>query len=122
MTKATVKNITLNKDKREIEVKIYANGSMYVEEPKQYGFPSLINSAPLVEGFDYVLEFGHHAINAMKGEKEFMRLAEENRELRQHILDSNLAARVRQFLSSLDYNSFTDFQAKCALLLEQELK
>ena len=36
--------------------------------------------------------------------------------------NSNLKMRVRQFLSSLDYNSLTDFQAKCALLLENEMK
>jgi len=32
-----------------------------------------------------------------------------------------LKARVKQFLSSLDYNSFTDFQKQCAELLESEL-
>ena len=36
--------------------------------------------------------------------------------------NSNLKMRVRQFLSSLDYTSLTDFQAKCALLLENEMK
>jgi hypothetical protein len=36
--------------------------------------------------------------------------------------NENLIMRVEQFLSSLDYGKLTDFQAKCALLLEQELK
>jgi len=36
--------------------------------------------------------------------------------------NKNLVMRVKQFLSSLDYGKLTDFQAKCALLLEQELK
>lgn len=33
-----------------------------------------------------------------------------------------LIARVRQFLTALNYESLNDFQGKCALLLEQELK
>lgn len=34
----------------------------------------------------------------------------------------DLKMRVKQFLTSLDYALLTDFQAKCVLLLEQELK
>lgn len=118
---AEVKNINLDTTTREIKVTIAAIGTIYVEEPKQYGFPMLMNSAPLVEGFNYVLEFGHEAVNAMKGNKEFKVLAEQNRILRQSILDSDLAARCRQFLSSIDYEQLTDYSAKCALLLEKEL-
>jgi hypothetical protein len=35
---------------------------------------------------------------------------------------TNLKTRVKQLLSSLNYESLNDFQAKCVLLLERELK
>lgn len=34
----------------------------------------------------------------------------------------DLKMRVKQLLSALDYGSLTDFQAKCVLLVERELK
>ena len=110
---------------REIQVTIDVKDSMYVQT-SDYGFPMLINSGPLIEGINMVLESGHHAVNAMKGNTEFIELRDELRdkirELRKDIKQSNLAARVRQFLSALEYEKLTDFQAKCVLLLEQELK
>lgn len=118
---ATVKNVELDRETREIKVLISAKGSQYIQEPNGFGSVMLLNSAPLVEGFNYVLEFGHEAINEMKGNNDFAKLVQENRILRRNILNSDLAARVRQFLSSLNYEKLTDFQAKCALLLEKEL-
>lgn len=125
MTTATVKEIRLNKTShntnRTIEVIIDATDSIYVEEPKAYGFPSLMNSACLIDGFSYVLEYGYAAVSALKGNSDFTELAKENKELRKHIKDSNLATRVRQFLSALDYEKLSDFEAKCVLLLQKEL-
>lgn len=119
---AEVKNIDINSEKRELIVTISAKDYMYIEEPKQYGFPSILNSSLLVEKINYVLEFGHIAVSAMKNDKDFTELAEQNRKLRKAIVYSDLAARARQFLSTLDYGQLTDFQAKCVLLLERELK
>jgi len=118
---AQVNEIYLDKITREIIVKIDGSASIYVEESNGTRFPQLMNSGPLIEGINYVLEFSFNAVNAMKGNKEFMELAEENRELRNHIKCSKLAQRVRQFLSALEYEKLTDFQAKCVLLLEREL-
>lgn len=122
MEKAFVKEIYLDKKTREIKVNIYAENSIYVKEPTHYGFPSFMNSGILIEGFNYVLEYNSEVINAMKGNKDFTDLIEQNRKLKQHILYSDLAVRLRQFLSSIDYSTLTDYQAKCVLLLEQELK
>jgi hypothetical protein len=122
MTTATVKEISLDKQTREIKVTISAKDSMYVQESKNNGFPTFVNGSPLVEGLNYLLEHHSHAVNAMKGNSEFKQLAAENRELKSDILCSPLANRVRQFLSAIDYGTLTDFQAKCALLLERELK
>lgn len=120
---ATIKQIDwADKDLRELKVIIRAKGSIYVEEPKGYGFPSIMNSASLIEGFDYVLEFGHMAVNAMKGNADFKELMEENRQLRIGIKQSPLATRIKQLLSAIDYGTLTDFQAKCVLLVERELK
>ncbi len=41
--------------------------------------------------------------------------------INRQIQNSELKSRVKQFLSSLNYNTLTDFQAKCVLLLEKEL-
>lgn len=79
---AEVKEISLDKEKRTIIVKIKAKGSVYVEEPTQYGFPQLMNSAPIVEGFNLILKHGHHAVNAIKGESELQKLYKENERLR----------------------------------------
>lgn len=122
MGKAIVKNISLNKESREIIVTISAEGSDYVAEQKNYGFPSLLNSAPLVEGFNYVLEFGYAALNAMNGNGDFAALVNENRALKSNKVSSPLVVRVRQFLSSLNYADLSNFQAKCVLLLEKELQ
>lgn len=35
---------------------------------------------------------------------------------------NNIKARVKQLLTSLNYESLNDFQAKCVLLLEKQLK
>lgn len=123
MTIAKVKNIDwADQNREQLKIIINAKGSEYIEEPKGVGFPQLRNCSHLIEGVNYILEFGYEAVNAMKGNKEFTSLSNEVRGLRTHIVDSELAARVRQFLSALDYGQLTDFQAKCALLLERELK
>lgn len=36
--------------------------------------------------------------------------------------NNNIITRINQLLSALDYESLTDFQSKCVLLLERELK
>ena len=120
---AKVKNLDFksDNDKREIIVTIEAKGSMYIQEPTGYGFPYVVNSGPLIEGFDKILAGGHHAVKVLTGNKDYTSLIEENKKLKQHIRNSDLAARVKQFLSALDYGSLTDFQAKCVLLLEREL-
>jgi hypothetical protein len=123
MQTATVKNIDWNnQEARELKVTISAKNTWFIEEPKGMGSPMIVNSAPLIEGLNYVLEFGHNAVNAMKANENFGDMAVELRALRNGIKNSDLAARARQFLSSLDYDTLTDFQAKCALLLEKELK
>jgi hypothetical protein len=122
MKKATVENIDINRTTRQIFIAINGKDSSFIEEPNGNGFPSLINSAPLVEGVNLVLEGGHAAVNAMKGNGEFCSLLEENRQLRAHITQSALAMRIRQLLSALDYDKLSDYQAKCVLLVEQELK
>jgi len=124
MRTAKVINIDWNgsSETRQIKVIIDVKDSMFIQEPERYGFPNLINSAPLIEGINMVLESGHHAVDAIKGNTDFIEMRDEIRELRKGIKESNLAARVRQFLSALEYEKLTDFQAKCVLLLEQELK
>lgn len=123
MQKAKVLSVDwANTNTRQIEVVIDAKNSWFVQEPNSMGFPSITNSGPLVEGINLVLEFGHEAIQAIKGNTEFQTLVAENRQLRKGIKQSELAQRVRQFLTSLDYAQLTDFQGKCALLVEQQLK
>lgn len=86
MKKAEVKNISLNKDKTEIIITCKAKGSMYIDEPKGYGFPSLINGASIVEGINIILEHGYHAIDALKGNTEYQKLIKENDTLRDKLL------------------------------------
>ena len=38
------------------------------------------------------------------------------------IRHSDLKLRIKQLLSTLDYDKLTDYQAKCILLLEKEMK
>lgn len=123
MRKATVKMVDMpSNDARDIRIIIDAKDSVYISENIVSGLPFVINSGPLVDGINHVLEFGHTAVNAMKGNKDFELLAMENRALRRGIKESELAVRVRQLLSALDYDKLTDFQARCVLLVEQELK
>lgn len=121
---AKVKNIDwADRNNRELKVIISAKDSIYVDEAiGGYGSPTLINSSSIIEGFDHVLEFGHMAVSAMKGNVDFIELAEKNRLLRRAITESQLASRVKQLLSAIDYDTLTDFQAKCVLLVERELK
>ena len=122
MKTAKVNNLVLAKNTKQIVITIDAKDSMYVGDAMQYGFPTLLNSDPLVEGLNILLEQGYHAVDAMKGNTEFIGLSEENKKLKSGILKSDLAQRVRQFLSALDYATLSDYQAKCVLLLEKELK
>jgi hypothetical protein len=99
MKKAEVINVDwANQDRRQIKVTINAQDSVYIQEPNGHGFPQIMNSGPMIEGFNHVLEFGHEAVNAMKGNENFMELATEVRELRKGILNSDLASRVRELL------------------------
>lgn len=122
--KAVVKQLNWsNIGAREFAITIKAEGSQYISEPHNgMGSPMIMNGSPLIEGVNLVLEFGFEAVNAIKGNEDFMSMANEIRTLRKGIKDSDLAARVRQLLSAIDYGELTDFQAKCVLLVERELK
>jgi hypothetical protein len=113
MRKAKLKNITLDKDTREIIIKIDAKDSVFIEEPKNYGFPQLVNGAVLTNGIPYLLDHDFDAVktlkNGFKGKKGDSDKAE-------------LMLRVKQLLSAIDYEKVSEFQAKCILLVERELK
>ena len=82
---ATVKNITLHKPTGEIVITVSANDSMYIQKAGEYGFDSLINAAPLVEGLNILLEHHYHAVKAMKECKDFQSLIKENTHLKELI-------------------------------------
>jgi len=66
---ARVSNVTLNKSTLQIVMTIDAKDSKYVGEPINNGFATFHNSSPLIDGTNYVLKYGHLAVNALK--KEF---------------------------------------------------
>jgi hypothetical protein len=65
---ASVKQISLNKSTRQIEIIVDAKDSLFIQEPsfKENGFPQLINGASIVDGVNLILEHHFNAVNAIK--------------------------------------------------------
>lgn len=62
-----VHEISLDKQTGVITIKTTsAIGSRYVQEPKDFGFRTFINSSVIVDGLNLILQGGHKAVNALK--------------------------------------------------------
>lgn len=57
-----------NHSNGKITIEIDALGTMYVPKLGDYGYTMLYNSAPLLEGINLIMKYGHEAVNAIKKE------------------------------------------------------
>lgn len=77
-----VKKIEANKDDCIVLTTTCARSSIFLPGDQYY----LIGTSPLVDGFNMLLEQHYHVINAINGDKNYTSLVEENRMLKDKLL------------------------------------